>query len=562
MLKKGDVREIWPPIKELSVMHLLMRQTTQIVTENPDDLLYGCREATLSEPISVAEVHALTCELIGEDMKPLHAAAGYNRFRRGGTRHWAETAVENLRDSFPKEWRLFVKQFDSVGKSRLISRTLRELYSGVSKDEAYRGLLASAATTLGKDPAALNNSVDKVLGHLEGLASLQGPANSLHVHAPVRMLYQDCDTMLPPFSGLSDPAKVAGLIGSSLLTVMQSGTGEKNRKRKLLEFFIAANADSDNVPAEHGESRRYSALNFFQDQLGITKPLYRMLAAPLPEGGKTPEASVWQALLKPASPGTPEAWDFGNLADESRQKADMIQTRFREPLAQFLYSRTGCVFVNANSGDFRGYRDYTNGDSLRQVDWKRSVKDGQLSVRLRDEEEVRGLRLIYDTEHLINAYKQWKSAGSNEQAKQDNPLRELFVLCHLAALENVQVDMVLFGRSHMATLENVVGRSTSSPRGRFNAQNLITQLETHMRSADEVFEAEKVIYGKAGMPNVNIFGSRDLTPGQGQLHIFTVSGRNDDAAYAQREGLKKRRILSASMSETRDPRLKRNSSNG
>lgn len=569
LLRPGVLKEIWPHIKEVKVMSLLLQHTAQMVQDEPEDLRYGCRDAALSQPLAVAEIHALTNELLGSKLKPLHAAAAYNHHKRGGSRHWAETAIESLRDGFPVEWRMFLKQFDGAGRTRLVGRVLRELYDGVSRDEAYRGMLAYAAAGVGYDPA---QSASKALENVERLSRLYGRSSASIVHAPVLQYFEMCEQMGPPFSGLGNQAKVAGMIGSALLANIKEARGEERKRRRLRDLFAGQEAGEENAATVEEKARLQeiregqadkaadiganATLRWFNERLAITKPLYKIVEWPIVASERTAEASVWRALFKPGAPRAEGAWDLSPLTEESRQKADMIQRRFREPLARFLYGRTGCVLVSSNSGDFKGYRGYAEGDSIRQIDWKRSVKDGELSVRVRDEEEARGLRLVYDTEYLTKAYHAWKKLGTAERSQHENPLRELFVICHLAARENVQVDLVLYGRSHMATFDGVVKRSSSTPRGQFSCDNFVDQLERYLRSSDEVFQAEKKIYGERGMNGVDIFAARDLPFKHGQLHLFGMDARNLKDSYVQRSKLDRRRVLNASFSETHDPRMR------
>lgn len=584
LMIEGDLKEIWPEVREGSVMNLLLKEAEQITQEDPaEDLFYGCRKAELSQPLAVGEIQVLASELLGSDLKPLQAAIAYNSFKRG-TRHWAETAMESLKERFPAEWRSLVGDFDSLAKSRLVGRVLRDLYTDVPPDAAYRGLLAYAAAGVEKDPSALVNSA---IDSLSALSRGAEPALSERASAAVRALMGPCDRMYPPFNGLDSHAKTAGLIGGALLSAIQGGGRDEAKKKKLFDLFgrwgaqqedgqptdpaaakpddkqpvqIEVDASGDKVDRST-DVRTHATARFFGDK-GINKHLYRIVDRRVPMSGKTVESAVWRELFKPTQPGAHLGWDLSVLAQESRQRADMIQTRFREALPQFLYSRAGCVLVNATSGDFRGYRGYAEGDSLRQIDWKRSIKDGELSVRLRDEEEARGIRLVLDTEHLVNAYNHWRQLGTDERAKHDNPLRELFVLCHLAARENVQVDIALYSRSHMATFEGVVERSSSAPRGNFRSKSFIAELERHLRSAHEIYQAEKKIYGEEGMQGVDIFAARDLPVKKGQLHLFGVAARNEADSYVQRANLSRRRVLSASFGETRAPRPERKVSDG
>lgn len=576
ILLPGALKEVWPDIPESSALKLLLKETGQICVDkdkssfDAQDLYFGnvwSQQGDSCEKIRVAEIAALSTELLGEDVAPLQAAVCYNRFRRG--RHWAETAMENLRDNFPKEWRRLVFAFNERGKIALVSGTLAELYKDVSKDEAYRGFLAYAAAKSGHNNGP---AIDFAISSLRQLGSHNGVGDKARVFAPCEAVLSACNQMKAPFSGLTPEAKVAAVIGAKLLVdietdrkveIKRSGGLQRYLERywgktptSLMHEDADVEDERDSTPRkssgkedEFKQSRRHAITTFFRESKGITQPLYRIVDDKLKTDGKTPEACVWRTLFRPTLSKGKTDWNMSRISKEAMSTAEVIQKRFREPLAQFLYSRTGCVFVNATSGDVKGYRSYAEGDSLRQIDWKRSAKDGELAVRLRDEEEARNIRVVCDTEALIDAYVRWEKNGEN--ATERNPLRELFVLCQLAARENIQVDIVLFGRSHMQTFAQAVKRSNSSPHGIFDRKQITTELARYMERANEVFESERLIYGDEGMNAGNVFSAEDLPSKVGQLHLFWMSPRHQEATIAQRTRLKRNRIISASMRDIR-----------
>lgn len=547
ILAQGDLKRIWPDLPEEEVFDFLNKEIHVDVNRRSGKVTYRCASAKDRVEIPIDRLLCLSSDLLSNS-RALTVAARYNALREDQP-HWAEVAFESIRDNFPRQWKKIKLGLSASDVQAIAVSTLKSAYDGVSPQEAYQGFLAEAAMRSTPDYDAQR---DRFLKNIESHPIESSKDSRYETFAVADQIFEECVGLGEKFKTLSRAAKIGALIGASFLREEEFSKDKAanplwRRLSKLKRF--------------RNEYSLEPASDFFGGQMQLPYRLYRLASTQVIQKN-TPEASAWHTLFSPSISLNPGTWiDFSSFAEEAKNQARIFHSKFREPLQRFLYSQTGGVVVNSATGDFRGYRDYGHGDSLRQVDWKRSVKDGALAVRLKEEEESRPLRLVYDLELLVDSYEKGRCFSRQDLDTQTtrNALRELFIICNLAAQENTRVDLVLFGRSHQVTMEQVVKRGVASAQGTFDQEKFSRTLASYLNSAKEVYEAEQSIDEDKSLEPSNIFAANDIPAETGQLHIVAVSDGNRELSRGALRFLRERGVLAALRDDTRRARANRRS---
>jgi hypothetical protein len=552
MLNQGQLELIWPDISEQEALSLLLKEARPFVSKHPRNLFFG---ASYINAIPVEKSHALTLALIGKGLTSLESIATFNAIKESN-RHWSETAITSLRDNFPKEWQTLLKQFGNEDKNHLAAGVVNTLFSDLPKPEIYRGFLALTAAGVTSD---IHTKCDDFQNSIRSLRSQIEPGKLGEIHSAVSSLFPNNDSLRAPFNNIPAPLQCAVALGTALIReikVQENLAEDKSIGGVIKELWHNgpwykkdSQREAYKTPEQvYNEGLAWSIKSSLSENFNVERPLMQLVEGTVANTSKTAESAVWKELFTPRNDELLyNERSLKALEKESKRTADAIAERYREPLAQFLFSRSGCVLVDARSGELKGYRDYGEGDSLRHIDWKRSAKDSKLTVRLKDEEESRNIRIIADLEHLNSSFENWLRLSPEQRLETPNELGDLFAICHLAMRENISVDLVLYGRSNLQTFNDIVRHNNLGPKGKFDVKYLVNHLGLYLQKATQIHAMEERIFEQTPRFEVNIFDGDDFEAKPGRLHLFSVSETNLSDTQKHRDRLKRKNISSAFM---------------
>jgi hypothetical protein len=191
--------------------------------------------------------------------------------------------------------------------------------------------------------------------------------------------------------------------------------------------------------------------------------------------------------------------NYRDLLAKVKKGIEHLNQTCHAPYAQYLFARTGQVIVDAPGGEFKELKQFNAGNDIRRVDWRTSARKGDLYMRTHQEIESRPLCLVYDIEFLAES-----TTNSNPK-----PLLDMLTIASLAAREGQKVDLMLFGRGYLTTINDVVTLGNGSA-GRVDIKKLEGELTPYLSAACAIADMEQQIYkNKTGYPGVNVFeGSR------------------------------------------------------
>jgi hypothetical protein len=195
---------------------------------------------------------------------------------------------------------------------------------------------------------------------------------------------------------------------------------------------------------------------------------------------------------------------------------DFLNQSSHAPFAQYLHARTGQVIVEAPAGEFKELKQFNAGDDYRRIDWRSSARKGNLYMRTHEEVESRPLCLLYDVEYLSDGLKH----------PTPKPLLDMLTILSLAAREGQEVDIVLYGRSYLTTIKDVV-KLGDGRTGSVDTKKISDELLPYLGTAYTIHAMEQAIYDNAeGYPGVNIFEGTSLQLPRNAVVLCGISQKN------------------------------------
>jgi hypothetical protein len=364
--------------------------------------------------------------------------------------------------------------------------------------------------------------------------------------------------MSPVLAGISSQAQAATLLGASIL-----------RDVRVSPFELPPPEIDEETGEESTEPRTLSnagylgAKAFFESSMGIDQRL-QVVATKSTAFRQTrlPMTAVWDTLFnrEPAA-----ELDLRSLGNAAARGAPLVLQRMKDPWPKYLFSRNGRVVVHSRAGDFRELQEFGPGDEVKRIDWRASGKGEKLYVRSNQEDEQRDLTLVYDVELLLQGMDTWithlngRASQTKEKPYPYNPddykppaLMDLLTMLEFAAREDRTVNVVLYGRSFMGHLQEVVKSSNGGTGGRFDREDFLRKLSAPLQSAREVLFRERSLLGGKGFDPVNIFEDGELPFNPGKIYIFGLSKKNHEESVGVYRSLQRQGRLVAQIRKPRE----------
>lgn len=590
VLKRATLKAFWPTISEKKVMRALVKcseiQSHRLVSSQRTLHLKigsGNLDSDKEERRFIPSLESLgrfaTAHSKGEDSlipielieplteeiaqlhEPLSALFRLTRLLQP-QRHWAETSFKRIAELFPSEFEKLLPEYDHAGL--VVERTLNIMIEDFPKEQFHKAVLwylcqvvrgfdnhglkrmCGLVEVMSDDPACLNKPAE-IQGVLDGLNVIR----PWEEDAGFRDLAASSQLKLLVFLALIKgwDLRNSGLFGSPLDESQLSTLSRREQRAIKTEHHqagelahLAAVRARDMVYKEAfvKESVLIDALRT-SDRLG--------------KRNFSPMTLVWQHLFTP-SRATEDK--LRPLHGSVSNMVKVLQKRMRDVWPRFIFSRGGSVVVKARAGDFLELKEYNRErDDYRSIDWKTSSRTDKWYVRNNQDEETRNLTLVYDIELLLEGYEEWQSAlEAEKEAEEENKgtngktlvqkpraLQDLFAILNVAAGENRDVSLRLYGRSHVHTFQRVVRSRPGKPCAWYEREAFSTELSKYLDRAAKILKEERTVFGESGWGEVSIFAGDDRKFSEPCIYLFGVSDKNDQLSSGVYQTLRREQKL-------------------
>lgn len=543
-----DTQAAWPEVNERKVL-IRLRQGLNMRLDKDGVSMTPNEELGARKWLRVTELPVLAEPMLGDDPR-LKAILEYNRSRRG--EHWAERALELIKQRFPEQWKTFTTESYQT-ELAMTHGLLKDLYQGAAPREAYRGLIWFAAHCAAGEERALCSGARAAARGLDPLAGKSEPgADAREILSGLD--YQPPEELSPSLEGLTPDLLAASVFAGALLRASEVSM----RERKNVKY----DEDGNTIPLSTASYEGAKA--FFTEDMSIDQRLQLVATsdAAYPADPRVPLNAVWDKLFKRDPLNGVDLTPLGNAAARG---ATLILQRMKDPWPKFVYSRNGRVIVNSRAGDFRELQEFAPGDEIKRIDWRASGKSDKLYVRNNQEDEQRDITLVYDLNLLNQGLATWlnvRAAKAAEKPDQPYPydpddykpraLMDLLTLLEFAAKEDRTVNIVLYGRSMVRHFKGVVESSGGAGPALYDRDEFLKKLAEPLMAAQDVYSREERLFGRQGYPPINVFEGGSLPYDPGKIFVFGVSAKNFEKSAGVYRSLQRQGRLVAQLRKPKE----------
>jgi hypothetical protein len=213
------------------------------------------------------------------------------------------------------------------------------------------------------------------------------------------------------------------------------------------------------------------------------------------------------------------------------------------------------MVVPTTGGDIRELREYSFGDDFRRIVWSTSQRLGKLVVRTNEETESRNYTFVVDLDHLAQDFLEKKGSITVDVTKAPG-LIDLMTALELVRHENLSANVVLYGRSFIKSIPDMVKTRKGASVGDFDQKALKELLLPGVCAAVSTLAAEDQISSDTEKQTVGVnpFESPDLKIDDSKrIHIFVGGQANKGFYRGALEAVVRRGIAAVSFIPKKKP---------
>lgn len=513
LISNQELESAWPAVDEAKVAQLFWNLT--YLNSSSEGLELKVNRSRIApgknSSIQVDRIPWLSKVLMQADSAALPLVF-FNREVSGA--HWAELDLREVWERYPQHRPQEVAQKGLV--QGIAKGAMTRLVEGFDAEAVYRAH-AWLATCMNTESGRTAATRATRLADLFRFGKQQQ-----FIFRDLRALVESLQVGAGSFGELAVELKTRMLLAGTLL--FSHDRHPLAARRSITDRKLSTEIQPSKTPLESTEGARTALSSGKGISQRLLRPLY---AAELPPR-KLPAASVWTALY--TEPST-SSINMDSLLSVIRGRVDLIRREFKDAWPRYLQSRVGRIVVPTTGGDIRELREYSLGDDFRRIVWAASQRSGKLIVRTNEETESRNYTFIVDLDHLAQDFLRAKESAQSDVTKA-SALIDLMTALELVRHENLSADVVLYGRSFVESISDIVKARKGAQVGELDKKAIKEVLLPKVCAAVKMLAAEAQIKvdSTKSLSEVNPFESSDLRHDNRRIHIL-IGGEANKGFY-------------------------------